>query len=993
MPRILFLSEACLLDRKSGAAQSVRAMLHALAAAGWEARAVTLNLCDGDRESPLALGQPALDPARHGGERVTVVDGALSHQLLVARSTRHAALRPWELRAFHVLAQEVLAQWRPDVVLTYCAAPSHPLLAQARRLGARTVFYLANAAYAHKEEAVLPAVDEVLVPSQAMADLYRERRGIETRVLGGGIVARPFDGRRNLAPARVAARRERWVTLVNPDPAKGGLFFINLAAQMAALAPGLRFRAVESRWGRADWAARGVAAADLDRIDWHPATDDMARVYDEAALLLVPSLGFEASGRVVAEALLAGVPVLAMRTGGIPEQLGDGGFLFDLPEALARNPLAAPEPAHMQPWLDHLRVLMSSDALYARAVDLALRAAAAHEPARRAAEVVAVFGSLLTRPALSGMADTADAQEALAAQRARMNAEREAINARVEAGGASGMGDSGAPGDTPYLPLLQRSLAQPAIRDALAAVNGKDWPRARAILEPYLRLLPEDITALGLLGEAADGEEHEAEARELLERVVRLAPGFVQGQQRLVDLLRRTGEAQAALAHSFALIERAPHQPRYLALHAALLAAVHRYEEAIAVYGAFFRQRPGDVHDWMQYGHALRTLGRRDEAIDAFRMAIGLAPGHGAAWHALSNLKLAVFTDEDVARMQAEIARAELADEQRSELHFALGKAHEDHQRYAASFEHYASANRIRRVRSDYDVGRIEDYVAQAKAAFTVEFFAQRAGQGDPARDPVFVLGLHRAGSTLVEQILASHSAIEGTHELLHLPHIGRDFGGIGPRGQGRGLNAALLADLGGDEWARLGRQYLGLSAADRRTARPMFVDKMPANWMYTGLIHLMLPNARIVDIRRAPMAAGFALFKMNFGRGVGHAFDQKDIARYYRAYADLMAHFDAVLPGRVHHIRYESLVAHTEAEIRRLVDYCGLPFEEGCLRYWETERAIQTPSSEQVRQPIYRSAVEQWRHYEPWLGPMKDAFRALAQEKAPEVAAEATDG
>lgn len=261
---------------------------------------------------------------------------------------------------------------------------------------------------------------------------------------------------------------------------------------------------------------------------------------------------------------------------------------------------------------------------------------------------------------------------------------------------------------------------------------------------------------------------------------------------------------------------------------------------------------------------------------------------------------------------------------------------------------------------------------------FTTDFLDERKDFGHKAADPIFVLGMHRAGSTLTEQILASHSQIEGTRELPNMLQIGRYFGGLSASGQERSFVTDLVCDLSLEEAADLGRMYLDLSRPERFTERPYFIDKMPANWMYTGLIHLMLPNAKIIDIRRKPMAAGFALFKMNFGRGVDHSYDQEDIARYYCAYADLMAHFDDVLPGRVHHIQYETLVENTEAEINRLIDYCDLPLEEGCLHYWETERAIQTPSSEQVRQPIFKGAVEQWRNYADWLGPMRAAFGDL---------------
>jgi hypothetical protein len=423
------------------------------------------------------------------------------------------------------------------------------------------------------------------------------------------------------------------------------------------------------------------------------------------------------------------------------------------------------------------------------------------------------------------------------------------------------------------------------------------------------------------------------------------------------------------------LIERWPLQPRFLTLHAGLLATAGQFADAIAVYAAVFKQHDGNVHDWIQYANALITLGRQQEAVTAFKKAIALAPDNGAAWHALSNTKLAVFTKDDVLQMQVQLVRPDLGENNRSNIHFALGKALEDQKAYAESFQHYAQGNQIRRRQGHFDVAQVEEMVAQAKAFYTPTFFAQRAGLGDPSRAPVFVLGMHRAGSTLVEQILASHSQVEGTRELPHMLQIGRDF-----VSQKQTLNTRLLADLKASELTFLGQQYLHMSSANRHTTRPLFIDKMPANWMHTGFIQLILPNARIIDIRREPMAAGFALFKMNFGRGVEHSYEQRDIARYYSAYCDLMAHFDRLLPGRVHHLSYETLVNDTETEIRRLIDYCGLPFEAACLRYWETERAVQTPSAEQVRQPIYQSAIAQWQHYAVWLEPMQEAFGKLSQ-------------
>ena len=974
MPKLLFLSESCLFDRSSGAALSVRAMLGALAAAGWEARAATLNCCDGDREYPLGAVYEALDPDRSAGQAVNVVEGRVTHDIWVARSTRQRKLRPWELQAYLEMAEELLDGFQPDIVLTYSSELLRPLLARAQRRGAQTVFYVANPALLRKPGAQLPFVDQLIVPSQFVANLCLQILGRTAHVLGN-IVPRALDGQVNLSPERIAARTERFVTLINPSPPKGGLFFINIAAQFVSVAPKVKFRAIESRWGRGNWDALGVPAEDLDQIEWHPHTSDLTRIYTEASLVLVPSLWEEASGRVIAEALLAGIPVLAMRNGGMPEQLGEGGILFDLPPELAANHLAPPAKDDLLRWTNFIKVLMKNDDLYAQAVSLALRESKRVAPEKRSAAVVKLFTALLETTVKCVSGDDTATAAVLRHYREWMSKTRVSINARVEAGGDVDMERAE---DTPYLTLLQHSLAQPAIKDALAAANAKDWVNARCILEPYLRLVPEDLTGLALLAEVAQAQEREGEALQLLQRIVELAPGFLQGQQRLINHLRRVGNPSAALEQSAKLLARAPDNPRYQALHAGLLTTANRFNEAIALYETCFASYPGSTQDWMQYALALKTLGFQSQGIEAYRKAIEIAPKHGAAWHGLSNMKLAVFEQTDIDYMEYLISEEGLSEDDRANLHFTLGKAYEDAKSYAASFAHYSKANAVRRARNDYDIDRIEDYVAQTKETFTAEFFAARAGFGHKTGDPIFVLGLHRAGSTLTEQILASHSQIEGTRELPHMLRIGRDFGGLGPRGHERRLIADLLSDLSPEECADLGKRYLDLSRPDRLTERPHFIDKMPANWMYSGLIHLILPNAKIIDIRRKPMAAGFALFKMNFGQGVDHSYDQEDIARYYRAYTDLMAHFQVVLPGRMHHIQYETLVEDTDSEIRRLIDYCGLPFEDDCLRYWETERAIQTPSSEQVRQPIFKGAVDQWTHYAEWLGPMRAAFGDL---------------
>ena len=976
LPTVVFVSEACLLDPRSGAAHSARAMLKVLAAAGFTCHAITLNMCDGAQDYPLVEIDHRLDPAQAEGEWINIQDDGLSHHILVTHSTRHESLRPWNLRDYLAGGEDLLKQLSPDLVLTYSSDLLRPLLVQAQRMGARTVFYLANASYAALEGFSFKFIDEIITPSQILADFYRDKMNIAAVVVGD-LVDCHFDGRQNLDPARIASRKSRYVTMINPDPAKGGLLFINLAAQGVSQMPDVKFRAVESRWGKAEWTARGADLSLLGNTEWHPGTRDMAKIYGEAALLLVPSLWFEPSARVIAEALLAGVPVLAMRRGGIPEQLNEGGFLFDLPQTMADNFFATPPAETLGKWGHFIKVLMEDDRLYADAVKLALQAAERHQPAVRAAHVVRVFQDFLAKGPLAHIGANDQLRERLAAQRERYRKALDHANASVE-GEFTSIEAAQDRRDDYYAAVVSLSLSQPVMREALEAVKSNEIEKARLILEQYLRIMPEDITAIGLLAGLAEQEGLDHEARRLMERVVELAPGFVPGQQQLLGYLRNSRDAEAALLNSFALLERAPNQPRYLALHAGLLVSANRFHEAIQVYEACFARYEGSVQDWMQYALALKTIGFQEKAIAAYRTAIARAPGHGRAWHALANMKLAVFSDEDIAQMRQQLAHHDLSDEDRYNIHFALGKGLEDQKFYAASFESYAAANSIRHGQSKFDITQLEDYVTQAKEHYSAAFFDARKGYGAASDAPVFIVGLHRSGSTLIEQILASHSQIEGTRELPNMMRIARNFGVLNARHDTMRFNAGLLQSLASVEAQGLGQRYLESTLAERKSDRPYFIDKMPGNWLYTGFIHLLLPKAKIIDVRRKPMAAGFALFKMNFGRGVDHSYDQENIARYYRAYADLMAHFDEVLPGRVHHVQYEALVENTEAEVRRLIDYCGLPFEDQCLRYWETKRAIQTPSSEQVRQPIFTGAVDHWQNYAEWLEPMRVAFGDL---------------
>ena len=385
------------------------------------------------------------------------------------------------------------------------------------------------------------------------------------------------------------------------------------------------------------------------------------------------------------------------------------------------------------------------------------------------------------------------------------------------------------------------------------------------------------------------------------------------------------------------------------------------------------RDFPQQPKLWMSYGHALRTTGKVPESIAAYRRALSMEPRLGEAWWSLANLKTFRFSEADVQAMHQELARDDLSDDDRLHFEFALGKALEDASSYEESFTHYAAGNALRRVQHGHDAQENSRFVRRSRQLLTREFFAERAGWGAQARDPIFIVGLPRAGSTLIEQILASHPLVEGTMELPQLPKLAREL--AGPRKEEEGTFLKRLAALGREELRALGERYLAETRVMRKTDAPFFIDKMPNNCMYVGLIHLILPNAVIIDARRHPLGCCFSCFKQHFARGQWFSYDLEDLGRYYRDYVELLAHFDDVLPGRVARVFYETLIDDTDAEVRRLLEHCGLPFEPGCLRFYENDRAVRTASSEQVRRPIFRDAVDHWRHYEPWLGPLRRAL------------------
>ena len=482
-----------------------------------------------------------------------------------------------------------------------------------------------------------------------------------------------------------------------------------------------------------------------------------------------------------------------------------------------------------------------------------------------------------------------------------------------------------------------------------------------------------------MLAELAARIGRNEQAIELLQRCLELAPGFAMARHHYALMLDRGNRHQDALVEIDALLVDDPDNPALRNLKAVVLGKLGDYGDAIALYESILRERPKDARVWMSLGHALKTEGKTERAISAYRRALELDPGFGSAWWSLANLKTVRFDARDIAAMQAQLQRDGLADEQRLQVHFALGKALEDAGDHAASFAHYAQGNALRRAQLPYDAAQNSQRRQRAQSVYTPAFFRERAGSGDPDQAPVFIVGMPRAGSTLVEQILSSHPQVEATMELPDLIAIVRDLRARSPRPEATSYHD-IVAAMDPAEFRALGQRYLATSRVQRTLGRPFFIDNMPNNFAPVGLIQLILPNAKIIDARRHPMACCFSNFKQHFARGQAFSYDLADMGRYYADYVALMAHFDAVMPGRVHRVVYEHMVADTETQVRALLDYCGLDFDERCLRFFENDRPVRTASSEQVRQPIYRDGVDQWRHFEPWLEPLQLALGPVLQ-------------
>ena len=497
--------------------------------------------------------------------------------------------------------------------------------------------------------------------------------------------------------------------------------------------------------------------------------------------------------------------------------------------------------------------------------------------------------------------------------------------------------------------------------------------KAEKLCRAFLRKTPHHIEAMRLL--ALIGMELFVydDAEFLLESCVELQPDYWPARLDYVKVLHRRQKFEKALEQARILRDSNPDNRLYELTLANENVAVGNFDEALDVYDRVISEHPDFDQVHLSRGHALKTIGRLDEGVESYRDAYRARPDYGDAFWSLANLKTYRFTETEIAHMRDYVERPETSDTDRFHFCFALGKAYEDRNEFVESFSWYERGNALRLAGVRYDPDRAEQSMALQAKICDETLFRDKDGLGSERDDPIFVVGLPRSGSTLLEQILASHSLIEGTMELPNIIATAHRLNGRRLLTE-EARYPAILAELSGEHFQKLARTYLEDTAIHRKGA-PRFIDKMPNNFLHVGLIHLMFPNAKIIDARRHPMACCFSGFKQLFADGQEFTYGLDEIARYYRGYVELMKHWDRVLPGVVLRVHYENVVAHTEEQVRRLLDFVGVPFEDACLDYYRTERSVRTPSSEQVRQPIYMQGLDYWRNYESSLADLKTSL------------------
>ena len=528
--------------------------------------------------------------------------------------------------------------------------------------------------------------------------------------------------------------------------------------------------------------------------------------------------------------------------------------------------------------------------------------------------------------------------------------------------------------DQAYLKHVATAQSNPVLMQAGMALVRNEVSEAERLLKPFLQSNPTDVAAIRMLAEVAGRIGRYEDAENLLRRALELCPSFAAARFNLAIVLHRQHRSAEAAAEIEMLLEGDPDNVAYRNLHGAIQSRMGNYQEAVGEFERVLKDRPRDPHLWMNYGHALKTLGRRDESVAAYRQSIDLRKSLGEAWWSLANLKSRVLTDADIDAMNEILPGKDLSAADRLHLHFALGAAHEDRAAWAESFDHYSRANALRRSQIRYDAAETRGIADRTAVFMSSNGFRDLLGAGCDSRAPIFIVGMPRSGSTLVEQILASHSLIEGTRELAEISLLaGVVANKTNSRGQGRYPDSIGLLER--SDLEALGASYIRSSRIYRKTDKPFFIDKMPNNWLHVALISLILPNAKIVDVRRDPMDCCLSNFKQHFARGQHFSYSLSEIGEFYCAYVHAMNAAQILRPGGIYRLHYESLVDDLESEARALLEFLGMPFEPGCTRFWENARAVQTASSEQVRRRIYRSGLGHWRHFAPWLGDLRDTL------------------
>ena len=533
---------------------------------------------------------------------------------------------------------------------------------------------------------------------------------------------------------------------------------------------------------------------------------------------------------------------------------------------------------------------------------------------------------------------------------------------------------------------LQRLQALPkplvAATDLLAQ---RKLLKAETLCRQFLQKVPRHVEAMRLLADIGVRLGAMDDAEFLLESAVLFEPDNQQVRIDYVQVLRKRQKFANALAQAKLLLDSAQDNPQFQSLYAIELMQTGDYTGALGYFDKVLARLPGDAITLTSRGHALKTSGQQQEAVESYRMALAGHPDHGEAYYSLANLKTYRFTAAEISRMQQQEGSVSANPMSQVYLMFALGKAHEDLGEYSTAFNYYQQGNGLKRAQSGYDAQKMGVELQAQATFFSKDVFTSRPDSGDPACDPIFIVGLPRAGSTLLEQILASHSLVDGTLELPNILSIAQS---LRRRGQGEG-NAeypAIIADMSALELRELGEKYLAETAIHRQDA-PYFIDKMPNNFRHVGLIKLILPNAKIIDARRHPMACCFSGYKQLFAEGQEFSYDLDDLSTYYRDYVALMDHWQTVLPSDVLQVNYEQVVGDLEGQVRRILDYCGLPFEPQTLQFHDTERSVRTASSEQVRQPLYRGGLDQWRHFSEQLQPLEEQLSDIIQRHEQSVA------